>query len=216
MFPIIMIPPHCQSKKLQKVCTLSRAYGPTRPRPHYKSLKCYNWLCANSTRPFLRQESNENDLRPRTTPPTTEGTRGGEFKSYNNLDIMSGNVAQHVKRRRRSRRSRRAWQGETMDPKESIALCQTAEEEMQLYGMCEPKDLHRIQVVVDAQAAGRVLCSGPHAELNAILISRNLCHNYFLIISHSARARGRISHCVCNGLKFNNKTPSSSCSASPV
>lgn len=79
---------------------------------------------------------------------------------------------------------------------------------MQLYGLdvSKPKDSQRIQVVVAAQRnQTKSFHSRPHAELNAILISRNLCHNYFLIISHSARPRCRISHCVRDGLKFNNK-----------
>lgn len=47
-----------------------------------------------------------------------------------------------------------------------------------------------------------VLRPGPHAELNVVLISRNLCHNYFLIIPHCATGRHRTSLCVCNGLKI--------------
>jgi len=50
---------------------------------------------------------------------------------------------------------------------------------MQLYGLdvSKPKDSQRIQVVVAAQRnQTKSFHSRPHAELNAILISRNLCH----------------------------------------
>jgi len=124
-------------------------------------------------------------------------------------------------RTRRSPRSRREEANNNGPKRESIALCQTAVEEMQFYGsmgwMCEPKDLHQeLKWWWLHRNQNESFYMRPHAELNAILISRNLCHNYFLIISHSARSRCRISHCVPNGLKFNNKTPSSSCSFSSV
>lgn len=49
----------------------------------------------------------------------------------------------------------------------------------------------------------------PHAELNVVLISRNLCHNYFLIIPHCATGRHRTSLCVCNVSRNLINSPSS-------
>lgn len=128
------------------------------------------------------------------------------IESNNNLDIMSnckqkGNVAQHAWRKNERMKERTKERSSNL-----IVHCRHGTAETQATRMCKPKDLHRIQVPSplpnECAVVVFVFRPGPHAELNVVLISRNLCHNYFLIIPHCATGHRRTSLCVCNGLKI--------------
>lgn len=92
----------------------------------------------------------------------------------------------------------------------AISLCtaDTARRKRRLQGcvsqrICtEFKCLPPAPLTNECTVVAFVLRPGPHAELNVVLISRNLCHNYFLIIPNCATGRHRTSLCVCNGLKI--------------